>query len=258
MNLHLDLNLASQYKNNSQISRVLTEAWVKENSYCPNCNNENLCQFSNNAPVADFYCSNCSQEFELKSKNGPISKKIVDGAFNSMIDRINADNNPNFFFLTYDKTKWSVKNFLIIPKFYFVTDLIEKRKPLSDNARRAGWIGCNILFDKIPTSGRIFLIKNSEVVERDLVIEKWRKTEFLKNVNKESRGWLIDILNCVDQIPSETFSLKEIYKFESELKLKHPNNNFVRDKIRQQLQVLRDKDILEFVSRGIYKKKKQV
>ncbi|MBL7991777.1 MAG: restriction endonuclease, partial [Candidatus Kapabacteria bacterium] len=32
-------------------------------------------------------------------------------------------------------------------------------------------------------------------------------------------------------------------------------NNFIKDKIRQQLQVLRDKGIIEFVSRGIYQKK---
>ena len=255
MDLHFNLNLISQYSNNSQISRVLTESWVKENSFCLNCNNENLRQFNNNSPVADFYCSNCSQEYELKSKNGLLSKKIVDGAYQSMISRIEADNNPNFFFLTYNKLSWCVKDFLIIPKHYFVSDFIEKRKPLSHNARRAGWTGCNILLYKIPSSGRIFLVKNSEVIKRNLVIEKWKETEFLKDVNQKSRGWLIDILNCVDLIPSETFRLEDIYKFEVDLKHKYPNNNFIKDKIRQQLQLLRDKGIIEFISRGTYKKK---
>lgn len=134
----------------------------------------------------------------MKSKNGVLSKKIVDGAYHTMINRIEANNNPNFFFLTYDKSKWSVRDFFIIPKHYFVADLIEMRKPLSENARRAGWIGCNILLDRIPSSGKIFLIQNSEIIKRDLIIEKWKKTEFLKSVNQKSRGWLIDILNCVD------------------------------------------------------------
>ena len=31
-------------------------------------------------------------------------------------------------------------------------------------------------------------------------------------------------------------------------------NNFIKDKIRQQLQILRDKAIIEFVGRGKYKK----
>ena len=255
MDLKFDLTLASNYTSNSQISRVLTESWVKKNSFCPNCNNPYLEQFSNNSPVADFYCKNCSQEYELKSKDGLLSKKIVDGAYHTMINRIEADNNPNFFFLTYDKLNWSVRDFLIIPKHYFVPDFIEKRKPLSENARRAGWTGCNILLDKIPSSGRIFLIKNSEIIDRDLVIEKWKETEFLKSINQKSRGWLIDILNCVDLIPNRNFRLEDVYKFETELKLKYPNNHFIKDKIRQQLQVLRDKGVIEFVSRGTYKKK---
>ena len=97
--------------------------------------------------------------------------------------------------------------------------------------------------------------KKSLIINRDLVLDKWKETEFLKNVNQKSRGWLIDILNCVDLIPSRNFKLEDVYKFETELKLKYPNNNFVKDKIRQQLQVLRDKGVIEFVSRGIYKKK---
>ena len=57
-------------------------------------------------------------------------------------------------------------------------------------------------------------------------------------------------------IPTETFSLDDVYKFESQLKLKYPNNNFIKDKIRQQLQLLRDKGIIEFLNRGLYKKNK--
>ncbi len=41
-------------------------------------------------------------------------------------------------------------------------------------------------------------------------------------------------------------TLDEIYSFENLLKLKHPNNNNVRAKIRQQLQILRDYVFLTF------------
>lgn len=257
MDLQFNLSLANKYISNSQISRVLTESWVKENSYCPNCNNEYLTQFNNNSPVADFYCSICIQEYELKSKMGFLSNKITDGAYHTMISRIESNNNPNFFFLTYNRANWNVTNFLIVPKHYFVSNLVEKRKPLSVNARRAGWTGCNILLDKIPSSGRIFLVKDSKVINRTSVIERWKETDFLKNVNQKSRGWLIDILNCVDLVPDDNFKLEDIYKFEAELKLKYPNNNFIKDKIRQQLQLLRDKGMIEFVSRGLFRKKKQ-
>ena len=255
MDLHFNIELVKTYSSNSQVSRVLTEDWVKKNSFCPNCSYEYLYQFSNNSPVADFYCSNCKQEFELKSKSGLLSNKIVDGAYQSMINRIQSDNNPNFFFLTYNKSNWSVRDFLIIPNYYFIPDLIEKRKPLSSTAQRAGWTGCNILLDKIPSSGRIFLVNDSKIINKELVIEKWKETDFLKDINQASKGWLIDILKCIDLIPAQIFRLEDIYKFEPTLKLKYPNNNFIKDKIRQQLQILRDKNIIEFVSRGYYKKK---
>lgn len=61
-------------------------------------------------------------------------------------------------------------------------------------------------------------------------------------------------MNCVDTIKNDSFTLNDIYKFENQLKLKYPENNFIKDKIRQQLQLLRDKGLIEFKSRGIYKK----
>ena len=51
----------------------------------------------------------------------------------------------------------------------------------------------------------------------------------------------------------QNFTLQELYTFVPNLKTKYPNNNFIEDKIRQQLQVLRDKKYLTFESRGKYK-----
>lgn len=255
MNLTFNTNLAEGYLSNSQIARVLTENWVKTNSYCPDCGETHLQEFTNNKPVADFYCNQCKSEYELKSKNSnTIGKKIVDGAYSTMIDRINSDNNPNFFFLTYDKVKWEVKNFLIIPKHYFISEIIEERKPLAPTARRAGWIGCNIDLTKVPNNGRIYLIKDSEVISKEKVRAKWQETEFLKSKKGVSKGWILDVMNCVDAIKKESFSLNDIYQFEENLKIKYPENNFIKDKIRQQLQLLRDKGIIEFKGSGNYKK----
>lgn len=253
MNLSFDTKLAEGYKSNSQIARLLTENWVLNNSYCPCCGELSLKDFENNRPVADFFCSKCSEEFELKSKNGKLSNTITDGAYSSMIERINSENNPNFFFLTYTKN-WTVNDFLIIPKQFFTPEIIIKRKPLSDNAKRAGWIGCNIDISKVADSGKVFLVKNAQVIDAEIVNQSFNKTLFLREKNKESRGWILEILNCVDEIQKDSFSLEDIYKFEVRLKNKFPNNNFIKDKIRQQLQVLRDKGIIEFQSLGRYKK----
>ena len=254
MNLQLNSEIAKQFKNSSQKIRVLTEFWVKQNIFCPNCGSK-LSKFKNNKPVADFLCEKCSEEFELKSKNSKSpGNKIVDGAYHTMIERINSENNPNFFFLTYDKSTLIVNNFMIIPKFYFLPKIIEKRKPLSANARRSGWIGCNILLNEIPESGRIYFVKNSIIIDKSTVIGNWQKTIFLDKKDQNAKGWILDVMICIDKIRKNEFSLEDIYKFEPYLKAKHPNNNFIKDKIRQQLQLLRDKGIIEFIGRGKYKK----
>lgn len=255
MNLNLNTQIATGYTNNSQVARVLTEDWVQHNSYCPICGNPTVSQFENNKPVADFFCDSCHEEFELKSKNSKsLGTKINDGAYSPMIERINASNNPNFFFLTYEKKNWTVSNFMIVPKHYFVTDIIEQRKPLAETARRAGWVGCNIEISKIPQNGRIYLVRDSSVIEPEEVIAKWQRTSFLNQKKGDSKGWILDIMNCVDSIENETFSLKEVYAFEDELQRKYTANHFIKDKIRQQLQVLRDQGLIEFKSRGVYRK----
>lgn len=253
MNLNFNTHLAEGYSSNSQIARILTENWVKENSYCPSCGHVTLKDFENNRPVADFYCLVCNEEYELKSKGGRLSNTVTDGAYSTMIQRINSNENPNFFFLTYSK-QWSVNDFLIIPKQFFTTEIIIKRKPLSETARRAGWIGCNIDISNIAEAGKVFLVKNTKEVNRQVVNESFNKTIFLRGKNNEAKGWILDLMKCVDSISKETFSLDEVYKFEERLRLKHPKNNFIRDKIRQQLQILRDKGIIEFAGRGNYKK----
>jgi type II restriction enzyme len=254
MNLKFNLDLVSNYTSNSQIARVLTEKWVEENSYCPNCGREKINKYVNNKPVADFFCAVCKEDFELKSKIGSIGRKIPDGAYRTMIERINSDENPNFFFLTYNQRDYFVNDFLIIPKHFFQSEIIEERPPLAPTARRAGWIGCNIDLQRIPELGRIFLVKNTVVADKENVLQTWRKTISLRKKSVEAKGWTLDVLKCLDRISLTDFTLDDVYKFEAELKAKHPENNFVKDKIRQQLQILRDMNIIEFVSRGKYKK----
>lgn len=254
MKLQFNKDLAVNYKSNSQAARVLTENWLKENSYCPNCGRESLENYENNRPVADFFCAACKEDFELKSKSGSLGKTINDGAYQKMIERINSPENPNFFFLTYRKIDLSVNDLIIIPKQFFQTEIIVARKPLGANARRANWVGCNINLQKIPHIGRIFLVKNSVVADKAEVLEKWNKTISLRDKSSEAKGWTLDVLRCVDRLTENEFTLDEVYKFESILKAKHPENNFVKDKIRQQLQVLRDMNIIEFTARGKYRK----
>lgn len=253
MKLTFDTRLAAAYKSKSQKARVLTEQWVDESVFCPSCGKLDIDRYPNNQPVADFYCSNCKEDYELKSKQNGIGTKIVDGAYRTMIKRLQDSNNPNLFLLNYDLKKSEVLNFLVIPKHFFVPEIIEKRKPLSATARRAGWVGCNILLHSIPKTGKIFLIKNRVVEPKGKVLAEWQKTLFLREEETSAKGWLLDIMSCIERLGSREFSLTAVYAFESELGKKHPGNRHIKDKIRQQLQVLRDKGYLEFVGRGCYR-----
>ncbi|MCD4704474.1 restriction endonuclease [bacterium] len=245
--------IADSYKSNSQKIRVLTENWVGSEIFCPNCGG-NVIDFENNRPVADFYCANCNEEYELKSKKDSIGKKIVDGAYKTMIERLKSSTNPNFFFLNYNLKNYEVVNFIVIPKHFFIPEIIEKRKPLSENARRAGWVGCNILLSNIPESGKIFYIKNQQKQEKEDVLKNWQKTLFLRESKQsELKGWILDIMKCIDSLGKKDFTLEDMYSFKNVLSKKYTQNNYIKDKIRQQLQFLRDKGYIKFVSRGVYR-----
>lgn len=254
----MDVNLNNaaylKYTSSSQKARVLTEPWVKNNLYCPRCGNTHLESFPNNKKVADFFCPACSSQFELKSKKGKFSKKVLAGEYNAMIQRITSNENPDFLFMSYSSSEKKINELFFVPKHFFTPYIIEKRKPLSSKAKRAGWTGCNILINEIPEQGKVEIISERKERSKTSVLNEITRISALTENNIEKRGWLMDVLSCVNQIPTREFTAKEIYAFERILSEKHPNNKHVKDKIRQQLQVLREKGILEFISRGIYRK----
>ena len=91
MNMHFDISLAEGYKSAAQKTRVLSEAWVTQNVFCPCCGNPHISKLENNLPVADMRCNNCGEVFEKKKKKGNIGNKILDGAYTTMIERITAN-----------------------------------------------------------------------------------------------------------------------------------------------------------------------
>jgi type II restriction enzyme len=245
------------YSSGSQSARAWTEQWVRTWAYCPSCGASNINPFPNNSPVADFHCASCREEYELKSQKSRFGNKVLDGAFKTKCERLAADNNPNLFLMNYDIKQLAVINLLIIPKHFFVQEIIEERKPLAATARRAGWVGSNILLNQIPQSGKIYIVRGGQIEPRDSVLSLWNRTLFLRDQTQEARGWLIDVMKCIETIGKPEFQLEEVYAFESRLRGIYPGNNNVRPKIRQQLQFLRDRGYLDFLARGYYRLRTQ-
>ena len=273
--------LAAAYKSGSQKAGNVTEAWGADNFYCPNCSSPKLDWLKPNTKANDYRCPNCGFWYQLKSQKTRIGNSIMDGAYGAMMEAIKHDRSPNFFFMQYELATWSVKNLLLVPHFAFPPSAIIKRKPLSPTARRAGWIGCNIALNRIPIEARIAIVTESHIASAIEVRKKFRRVKPLGEIKAKERGWTLDVLNIVRRLvesrrrgneslnkkspsqpenlrlltssPTTEFTNEDVYTFTRELEKLHPDNRHVKDKIRQQLQVLRDTGLLLHVSSGVWR-----
>jgi type II restriction enzyme len=241
------------YKSLSQRARVATETWGSHNLYCPNCTKNRIDPTPPNTPTVDYICGGCRSAFQLKSQGSPLSFRIVDAAYGSMRDAIRSNKTPNLFVIHYDRKRWLVSNVILIPNFAFSMSAIEKRKALGPEARRAGWVGCNILLGRIPADAKIPIVTEGCAVKSSEVREQYARLRPLETLTTENRGWTLDVLNAVRGLGKSDFVLSDVYALETSLGQLYPRNHHVRDKIRQQLQALRDLGLLVFLGHGRYR-----
>ncbi len=110
---------------------------------------------------------------------------------------------------------------------------------------------------------------------------QFRRVKPLGEIKAQERGWTLDVLNIVRRLvesrrrgdeslnkkspaqpvslrlltssPTTEFTNEDVYAFTRELEQLHPDNRHVKDKIRQQLQVLRGMKLLIHVERGCWR-----
>ena len=251
MLLTLDSSLAAGYTSLSQVARRVSEDWGLHNLYCPACDSGHLAQSPNNTPAVDFVCPNCRQNYQLKSRSKWSERKIIDAGYEAMMKAVQSDAAPNLLVMQYSPT-WQVSNLLLVPSFFFTSSAIEKRKPLSPNARRANYVGCNILLSAIAPEGKLRLISNGIITDAATVRQQYQQMRPLSQLNVAKRGWTLDVLNIIGQFGNRIFELAEVYQFEAHFASLHPDNHRIREKIRQQLQELRDLGLVQFLGRGRY------
>jgi type II restriction enzyme len=168
-----------------------------------------------------------------------------------MISSIRSERAPSLLLLQYSSL-WRIQNLVFVPRYFLTESVIEKRRPLAITARRAGWVGCNILLSRIAEEGKIRIVIEGTERKKECVREQYRRIEGIKKIPILARGWSLDVLNAMRQLKKSTFSLEEAYLFEEQLRSMHPRNNNIRAKIRQQLQLLRDLGLLRFLGNGEY------
>lgn len=106
------------------------------------------------------------------------------------------------------------------------------------------------ILNSVPKEKRMQLprIQFEKAEEQDLY------TGGVESIISNLKGWRLDVFQCLLKIKPDVFKLIDVYAFEQELKSKHPENLYVKDKIRQILQNLRDIGLIQFLSSGVYKK----
>jgi type II restriction enzyme len=253
MNLSMTGDLAAAYHSGAQRSRVVTESWGESNLYCPNCSSPKLTWLKPGHPASDYKCPGCEFLFQLKSQRSPIRNSINDGQYDTMVKAIQSDEAPSMYFMQYELATWRVRNLLLVPHFAFPPSAIIKRKPTTPKGRSKPWIGCNFDLRRIPADARITVVMESCVTPAAEVREQFRRVKPLKDIPITQRGWTLDVLNAIRRLGKTEFTTADAYAFTRELEKLHPDNRHVRDKIRQQLQVLRDAGLLLHVERGVWR-----
>jgi type II restriction enzyme len=253
MDLCLPTKGLEKYKSGSQRARVSTEPWGEANLYCPACESPKINSLPTGTQAVDFSCPACASRYQLKSSANKFGNRVIDGAYAPMHRAITADQTPNMFFLHYKLPQLTVESVLLIPRFAFSLSCVEKRPPLSSKAVRAGYVGCYFVLDRIPQDARIPIVQNARPVDSSQVRRAYAKIRSLETITVEKRGWTLDVLQVVQSLSKLEFALADVYAHSGALAKLHPNNAHVRDKIRQQLQVLRDLGLLKFLGDGSYR-----
>ncbi|HXJ93970.1 MAG TPA: DpnI domain-containing protein [Terriglobia bacterium] len=248
----MPLTLAAAYKSPSQRARVVTEAWGSHNLYCPRCDSPQVTASGANTKAVDFVCPRCAAAFQLKSQAHAFSRRITDAAYHVMRRAIEQGKIPHLLALHYDPVSWNVRNLTLIPSFALTLSCLEKRRPLALTARRKGWVGCNILLFNIPPDARITVVSDGIPAEPRFVRRQYNRLQPLEKIEYKARGWTLDVLQLVRSLQKQEFSLSEVYGRSVEVQRLYPNNLHVREKIRQQLQRLREMGLIEFLGSGRY------
>ncbi len=251
MNLQMEPRVALGFTSASQIVRRVTEHWGALNLYCAACPSDGVEATPANTKAVDYRCGGCGAGYQLKAGRGWSEARIPDAGYEAMIGAIRAGGTPNLLVLQYS-ADWKVRNLLLVPSFFFTESAIERRSPLAATARRAGWIGCNILLSAIAADGKLRLVADSVESPALAVRNQYNHVRALSQLKPDVRGWTLDVLRIVRRLNRATFNLADVYRYEIELAALHPQNQNVRAKIRQQLQVLRDMGFIRFEGQGEY------
>ena len=145
------------WKSNSRIIGRAAEIYCCEKLQCRNCNEMNWLECIVNAKSKDQICKTCGKKYQIKCKNTTEklynnSKKTrefktIGAEYNTTIKSI--EDEIDYIIILYKKVNYDILDIIHIKSDDITCNNIIPRKPLSNNAKRAGWQGCHLHFTNI-------------------------------------------------------------------------------------------------------------
>lgn len=253
MELQCKAELGNHLRRNTQRARVISEAWFGAEGYCLNCSSGRVAATVAGTEFRDFECPACGQPYELKSSARAHTSVVQDGGFDSMMRRIRAEEAPALMLMHYS-AGWQVQRLVAVHPVFLTSIVVRKRaKPHIRPKSGAEYWMCDLDLTRIPADGKIAVVTGADAVDPAAVRAAFAASKRFAEVPVAKRGWTGLVLDAVRKIGKTEFTLAEVYAHEAAQHAAYPGNSHVRDKMRQQLQVLRDLGYLEFAGRGQYR-----
>jgi len=145
------------WKSNSRIIGRAAEIFSCEKMKCIKCNEANWLECVTNEKSKDQICKNCGKKYQIKckkitkksyhtiKKNGEF--KTIGAEYNTTLKSI--EYQIDYIIILYEKMTYNILDIIHVESKDITKDNIIPRKPLTKNARRAGWQGCNLYFETI-------------------------------------------------------------------------------------------------------------
>jgi len=143
-----------------------------------------------------------------------------------------------------------IENRSLVKKIIDDFDLVFK-SVLTNKIRLTEINKADKIIQNIPKEKRI---KFPKIETDEAIDEKEIYTGGVDTILNSLSGWRKDTFKCLLKIKNDNFKLKDVYEFERYLTKLYPGNSRIKDKLRQQLQELRDIGLIKFVKRGEYQK----
>ena len=137
------------------------------------------------------------------------------------------------------------------PAQELIQNPVVKTQPFGNYAREL--VSTSLLKAKPTLAGADLQEEGAPATDGPLFVKEVTKIE---NSPAGARCIGTQRLELVLKLPKQTFRLEDLYASIQNLRQVHPLNNNIDAKIRQQLQVLRDLNLVEFIDqRGTYRKR---